>query len=76
MPPPIVSNQSGAIDGAYFRNQIIPRITQAANQTGLPVIDVYSIFLGHNDYYRDGLHINIAGARVIADTVYKTVFFN
>jgi lysophospholipase L1-like esterase len=74
LPPPIVSNQSGAIDSAYFGNQIIPWIMQAANQTGMPLVDVYSAFAGHTDYYKDGLHVNSAGAGVIADTVYRTVF--
>lgn len=74
LPPPIISNQSGAIDSAYFDQQVIPGIIQAANQTGVPVIDVYSAFTGHSDYYRDGLHVNSAGARVIADMVYRTAF--
>jgi lysophospholipase L1-like esterase len=74
LPPPIISNQSGAIDSAYFDNQIIPKIVEAANQTGVPVIDVYLAFVGHSDYYKDGLHVNSAGARIIADTVYRTVF--
>jgi lysophospholipase L1-like esterase len=74
LPPPIISNQSGAIDSAFFDNQIIPRIMQAANQTDVPVIDVHSAFAGHSDYYKDGLHVNSAGAKVIADTVYRTVF--
>jgi lysophospholipase L1-like esterase len=75
LPPPIISNQSGAIDGAYFANTIIPRIIQVANQSGVPVIDVYSIFMGHTDYYLDGLHINSVGARVIAGTVYSRIFY-
>jgi acyl-CoA thioesterase I len=74
LPPPIISNQSGAIDSAYFGNQIIPRIAEAANMAGVPVVDVYSVFVGHPEYYKDGLHVNSAGAGVIADTVYQTVF--
>jgi lysophospholipase L1-like esterase len=74
LPPPIISNQSGAIDSAYFDDQIIPGIMQAANQTGMPVIDVHSAFAGHSEYYKDGLHVNSAGANAIADTVYRTIF--
>lgn len=74
LPPPIVSNQSGVIDSAYFDNQIIPMIVQAANKTGVPVIDVYSSFVGHSDYYKDGLHVNSAGAGVIAAHVYSVAF--
>lgn len=74
LPPPILDNRSGAIDSAYFDNTIIPSIVQAANQTDVPVIDVNSSFVGHPDYYRDGLHVNSAGARVIAETVYHAAF--
>lgn len=74
LPPPILSNQSGAIDSAYFDSVIIPKITQTARQVNLPIVDVYSAFVGHSDYYKDGLHVNSVGAKVIADTVYRTVF--
>jgi lysophospholipase L1-like esterase len=74
LPPPIINNQSGVIDSAYFDQVIIPGIEQAANQTGMPVIEVYSAFVGHPDYYKDGLHVNSAGARIIAGTIYSAVF--
>lgn len=74
LPPPIVSNQSGAMDSAYFDQTIIPAITAAANQTGVPIIDVFSAFAGRESLYKDGVHINRAGARLVADTVYSTVF--
>jgi acyl-CoA thioesterase I len=74
LPPPIIGNQSGTIDSAYLDNTIIPLITQSANQTGVSLIDVHSAFLGRSDYYQDGLHVNSAGAEVIADKVYRIAF--
>ena len=74
LPPPIISNQSGKMDSAYFEDTIIPGIMQAANKTDMPVIDVYSAFAEHPDYYRDGVHVNSKGAKLIADTIYSAVF--
>ena len=74
LPPPIISNQSGKMDSAYFEDTILPGIMQAANETEVPVIDVYSAFAEHPDYYRDGVHVNSKGAKLIADTVYSVVF--
>ncbi len=74
LPPPIISNQSGKMDSAYFEDTIIPGIMQAANETDVPVIDVYSAFAERPDYYLDGVHVNSEGAKLIADTVYSAVF--
>ncbi len=74
VPPPIFSNQSGKMDTAYFEQTILPGIEQAANQTSLPTIDVYSALSGHPEYSTDGVHINGAGAKVIADKIYTTIF--
>lgn len=74
LPPPIVSNQSGAMDSAYFQNTIIPAIGQAANATEVPIIDVFSASTWPKSLYIDGVHINSAGAKVVANTVYRAVF--
>lgn len=73
LPPPIFSNQSGKMDPQYYDSTIIPGIKQAANQTNLPVIDVYSALADYPDYFPDGVHINGAGAQLIADEVYKAL---
>jgi len=74
LPPPIISNQSGKMDSAYFEDTILTGIMQAANEAEVPVIDVYSAFADHPDYYRDGVHVNSAGAKLIADTIYSAIF--
>lgn len=74
LPPPIISNQSGAMDSAYFQNTIIPAIKQAANETSVPLVDVFSASTWSNSLYIDGVHINSAGAKVVADTIYRAIF--
>jgi lysophospholipase L1-like esterase len=73
LPPPIFSDQGGKMNSHYFQSNIIPNIIQAANQTGVPTIDVFSAMYGHPEYSTDGVHINPAGSKVIADTIYAAI---
>jgi acyl-CoA thioesterase-1 len=73
LPPPIFSNQSGKISPEYFKLTLIPDIEQAAKETNLPTIDVYSALASHSDYFPDGVHPNRDGAKLIAETIYKAI---
>ena len=73
LPPPIIDNQFMNLDPDYLTKIIIPSIQQAAEQTGLQTIDVYSAMLGHSDYYLDGVHVNDDGAEIIATEVFKAI---
>jgi lysophospholipase L1-like esterase len=73
LPPPIFSNQSGKISPEYFKLTVIPSIEQAANETNLPIINVYSALAGYPDYFPDGVHMNRAGAKLIANEIYKAI---
>jgi lysophospholipase L1-like esterase len=76
LPPPIFSDNSGAISPQYYQDTIIPSIKQVANQTGLPLIDAYSPLLGHPEYFKaDGIHLKTDGvaAEIIANQVYKAI---
>jgi lysophospholipase L1-like esterase len=72
LPPPIANNTVGLSSGNYTEG-IMPKIEQVANETGLPLIDVYEPMLGHSDYFIDGVHPNGMGAQVIADTIYSQI---
>jgi hypothetical protein len=74
-PPPIFNNTLGVDIDSYVQG-IIPRIQEVANQTGLPLIDVYTPLLNHPEYFTDGLHPNSDGAKVIADTIYEAIISN
>ena len=74
LPPPIFSSQGGKMNPEYFQSSIIPDIREAANITGCPTIDVNSALQGHPEYApKDGVHINSAGSKVIADTIYAAL---
>jgi acyl-CoA thioesterase I len=74
LPPPIYSNQTNAIDAQYFNQTVLPSIRQAANQTGLPIIDVNSALLNHSYCFKeDGVHVNSSGAAIIASTINRAL---
>jgi acyl-CoA thioesterase-1 len=71
-PPPIFNNGTG-LSTKYFEREVIPRIEQVANETNLPLIDVYSSLASHPEYFWDGVHPDNEGANVIATAVYNAI---
>jgi acyl-CoA thioesterase-1 len=74
-PPPIFNNTLGVDIDSYVQG-VIPRIQEVANQTGLPLIDVYTPLLNHPEYFRDGLHPNSDGAKIIANIIHEAIISN
>ncbi|MGD0203471.1 MAG: GDSL-type esterase/lipase family protein [Candidatus Bathyarchaeia archaeon] len=72
LPPPVFNNESG-ISPQYFRLTVIPGIEQAANETHLPVINVYSVLANYSDCFPDGVHPNSEGSKLIANEIYKAI---
>ncbi len=70
-PPPIFSEILG-LDPELLEKIIIPAIVETSIKTCLPVIDVHSA-MNKQEYFFDGVHPNIEGARVIAEEVYKAL---
>ena len=71
-PPPIFSN--GTTPSAeYFKNNVIPQIEQVANQTNLPIIDVYSALTNYSEFFHDGVHPDEQGAILIANEIYMAI---
>jgi lysophospholipase L1-like esterase len=67
------------IVGTVIENEIVPLIKQVANEKGLPTIDVFTAFGGHDfdptlfGSAGDQVHPGGAGAQRIADTVYAAL---
>src|SRR5450432_72554 len=76
--PPAGTN-GYAIVGSVIENEILPDIKQIAQEKGVPTIDVFTAFGGHNldqSLYgspADLVHPNAKGAQRIADTVYAAL---
>jgi lysophospholipase L1-like esterase len=72
LPPPIFNNTID-LNGTFYAQEVVPRIQQVAQETGLPLIDVYTPLLNHSEYFPDGVHPNPQGAQAIADIIYKAI---
>lgn len=72
LPPPVYENNLN-ISRNDFSEVIIPLIKQVANDTSLPLIDLYTPMLKHPEYFVDGVHPNEQGATVIAQTIYQKI---
>jgi acyl-CoA thioesterase I len=71
-PPPIFSNGTG-LSPSYYAQEVIPRINQVANDTGVPLIDVYSLLINHPEYFSDGVHPNGEGSAIVAMEIFKAI---
>jgi acyl-CoA thioesterase I len=72
IPPPVFQNNLNLTISIYTE-QIIPKIRQVANDFGLPIIDVYTPMVNHPEYFLDGVHPNVQGAKIIAETIYQSI---
>ena len=70
LPPPIFNNGTG-LSIEFFKQNIIPKIQEAANQSHIPTINVYAALSDHPDCFPDGVHPNAEGSKLIAREVYK-----
>ena len=61
------------ISPEYFMVTVIPGIGQAASETNLPVINVYSALANYSDYFPDGVHPDGEGSQLIANLVYHAI---
>lgn len=72
LPPPIYNDTLGP-NGTNFMHGVIPRIEQIANETNLPVINVYETLAGHPEYFVDGVHLTKQGVTLMVTEIYMAI---
>jgi hypothetical protein len=79
LPIPILWGQDGP-DNGYKTSPAADAIKAVATKYNLPIVDLYSAFLGHKEYYREaplkddeGEHTNDAGMQRTAQLVYEAI---
>jgi acyl-CoA thioesterase-1 len=72
LPPPIYHDGTG-LSTEFFKQNVIPKIQEVANQTNLPIINVYAALSLRPDYFTDGVHPNTEGAKKIAQKIYNAL---
>jgi acyl-CoA thioesterase-1 len=76
IPPPASATACCMIDSGVLAGSIVPLLKQCAADTGVPTIDLFTVFQAHMDTLLDGVHPNDEGAGVIAQTVFNAVSKN
>jgi lysophospholipase L1-like esterase len=71
-PPPIFNDGTG-LSTETFDTYVIPAIEQVANETNLPLIDLYTPLLDHSAYFKDGVHLNDYGSQAVASIIYHAL---
>lgn len=72
MPPPIFNDSLGPTS-SQLTQEVIPKIRQVANETGLPLIDFYSEFESHRGYSSEGVHLTFEGSKFVATKIYEAI---
>jgi lysophospholipase L1-like esterase len=70
--PPIFAENS-PYNNSYLVDSVIPKVDNLADQMNLPIVNMYSAFGNHSDYFTDGIHPNNDGSLLIASTMYDAV---
>ena len=72
--PPPVNGEVAGITDQRIKEEVIPKISQVASINGVAVIDVYSALSNNKELFSDKVHLNIEGARQLAQTVYRAIY--
>lgn len=67
------SQKDKVCNDRILTEEVIPVITYAAEQTGVELIDLYSLTKDHPEWYVDRLHPNAEGNRAIAEKIYRHI---
>ncbi len=67
-PVPAYPGQWGISD-KLIREEVIPLIDQAARETGVAILDLYTALNGRPEMFPDQVHPNVTGAGLIAKTI-------
>jgi acyl-CoA thioesterase I len=72
LPIPVFKDVSG-INAEIVKEEIIPIIRDVASKEKVEVINLYRAMDKQGSKVPDGVHPNAAGAKIIAETVYKSI---
>lgn len=66
-------SESWGIRDSVIYNGVIPYVKAVANQTGCPIIDLYTPTTSVPELFPDNIHPNAAGAKLLAEVVAKAL---
>ena len=80
LPTPVFETKGGEVKFGIGKDviaqQIVPLTRAIAQEKGVHIIDMYSVFDGRSDLFSDGCHPNADGAALFASTVFSAITKN
>ena len=76
MPCPVYGDNAFQISPTVVSDEIVPLVWQIGDETGAPVIDVFSALSDLPDDFPDAVHPNADGAALIAYAVWLVLTQN
>jgi len=73
LPPPCFSTDTTGISDTYIRQHVIPRLRDAAYETGVEIVNLHNYFLDGAGWFPDQVHPSSIGAGLIASRLYDLV---
>ena len=73
LPPVSFRPENGGISNVNIENLIIPLLRSVAEETGAIVIDTHEATVGQSAAFRDGVHPNETGQKLLAKTVAEAI---
>lgn len=64
------------IDKEVISNEILPIVVEIADDCQVSLIDIYAATVNHPEYFKDGVHPNDKGKKLIASLVYNAIMTN
>jgi lysophospholipase L1-like esterase len=71
-PPPIYRTQLSHMN-VILTHEVLPIIERVAEKRRVQMIDIFSVFDNHEEFFSDGVHPNAFGAKIIAEAVYDAI---
>jgi alpha-L-fucosidase 2 len=72
LPVPVYEDK-WTINDSTLQAGVLPAIRGVARANNLPLIDLFSALSNHPEYFPDGIHPDEKGAKLMAETVAKTI---
>ena len=76
IPPPVFEVRGKVlyqIRKTVIEEEIIPAVKRIAELKGIDCINAYEVFSEKKELFADGVHPNVAGSRLLAETVYGSL---
>lgn len=72
LPPPLFDNRWG-MEENLLEKCLIPLIGEIAGEADCEVIDLYHPLLDRTEFFPDGVHPDVRGARIIGEVIYNVL---